>query len=90
MHTFINSKRGFTLVQLVVVIVGMALAATVAVKVTEQGEAEAKKISSIKLIQDVQRSIYGDLRLKDQTEFGFVGDMGRLPATLEIRGEPFA
>lgn len=61
----------------------MAVAALVALKISAQGTSEANIIESIEDILDLQRAIYGDSRLADQTNFGFVGDLGRLPTSLE-------
>ncbi len=83
MKKLLSSNRGFTLIQVVVAIVGLAIAASVALKVTSQGTAEGRTILSITRIHEVQRAIGGDERVKDNTDFGFVGDFGRLPATLD-------
>ncbi|MFC1730224.1 hypothetical protein ACFL6I_07785 [candidate division KSB1 bacterium] len=79
----LRNERGFTLIYLVAILVAVSVVAAVAVKVIDQSIAEARKIQSINEIQDIQRAIYGDERLRDQTEFGFVGDMGRLPTSLD-------
>ncbi len=79
----LKNNKGFTLFYLVIIVVGMSIAAGVAVKLIEQSVSEARKIETIKQIQEVQRALYGDSRLRDQTDFGFVGDMGRLPALLD-------
>ncbi|MCP4724077.1 MAG: hypothetical protein GY863_03525 [bacterium] len=78
-----NNNRGFTLFQVVIAIVAISIAATVAIKVIDQGVAESRTQESIRQVQEVQRAVFGDTRLKDQTNFGFVGDLGRLPASLD-------
>ena len=83
MKKLLCSNRGFTLIQVVVAIVGLAIAATVALKVTSQGTTEGRKIESITRIHDIQRAIGGDERIKNATDFGFVGDFGRLPTSLD-------
>ena len=83
MKKLIRSQNGFTFVQVLISVVVLAIAATVALKVSTQGTTEAKIIESIEEILDLQRAIYGDTRLADQTDFGFVGDLGRLPTSLE-------
>ena len=83
MKKLIRSQNGFTFVQVLISVVVLAIAATVALKVSTQGTTEAKIIESIEEILDLQRAIYGDTRLADQTDVGFVGDLGRLPTSLE-------
>ncbi len=83
MYKMMNNNRGFTLFQVLIAVVAISVAATVAVKVIDQGVAEGRKQDSIRQVQEIQRAIFGDTRLKNQTDFGFVGDMGRLPASLD-------
>ena len=78
-----NSNRGFTLIQVVILMVGLAIAVSVALKVTQQGTTKARILKSIDTIQNIQKALYGDLSIKDQTDYGFIGDIGRLPSTLD-------
>ena len=83
MYTFLKNQKGFTLVQILIAVVAVSIMATVAIKLMQQGSAESRRVDTLTTVQEFQRAIYGDVRLKGQTEFGFVGDMGRLPQSLE-------
>lgn len=83
MKKILRNQRGFTLLQVLIAVVVLGIAATVTLKVTSQGTAEANIVESVEEILDLQRAMYGDLRVADQTNFGFVGDLGRLPTSLE-------
>ncbi len=83
MNTMINSNRGFTLIHVVILMVGLAIAPGVALKVTQQGATEARILKSIDTIKNIQKALYGDLNIKDQTDYGFIGDIGRLPNSLD-------
>ncbi|MFC1564289.1 type II secretion system protein [candidate division KSB1 bacterium] len=83
MFNLMKNNRGFTLFQVLIAVVALGIAATVAVKVIDQGVAESRKLKSIEQVQEIQRAIFGDTRLRTQTNFGFVGDLGRLPTSLD-------
>ncbi|MFC1554495.1 hypothetical protein ACFL7D_07670 [candidate division KSB1 bacterium] len=83
MRKYLFSSDGFTFIQLIIVIVAIAIASTVAIKVTEQGAAKAKELETVNQIMDIYNALHGDVRLKNQTDFGFIGDLGRLPTSLD-------
>jgi len=83
MNSIMKNQHGFTLVQVLIVIVAVSIAATVAIKMLQQGSAEARRIETLTTVQEVQRAISGDVRLKNQSDFGFVGDMGRVPQSFQ-------
>ncbi len=83
MKNLISNNKGFTLIQLVVIIVTISIAASVGLKVLSQGNQEARKLETLRKIEEIRKAISGDPSVANQTDFGFVGDMGRLPTSLD-------
>ena len=86
-----GSSRGFTLIEVIVVIAVLSILASMAVplavKVIDQSRTEATR----KQMEEIHKLIVGDPALGTA---GFVGDMGRLPQNLgqlntRLPGQPF-
>jgi prepilin-type N-terminal cleavage/methylation domain-containing protein len=74
-----RSTRGFTLIEVIVVIAVVSILASMAVpyavRFIDQGRVEGTR----RQLEEIHRAIVGDPRASSA---GFVGDMGRLPASL--------
>jgi prepilin-type N-terminal cleavage/methylation domain-containing protein len=87
-HTYSNllTRAGFTLVELVIVIVVTAILLTVALRQTGQ-VVDTARVEQAKLEMDMlARAIAGDATLENngvRTDFGYVGDVGAVPPNLE-------
>ena len=81
-----QDNRGFTLIELVIVIVIVGLIATVAVRRLGSTLDTARHEQTSKEMQQLAFAIVGNPELFDggvRTDFGYVGDVGALPPNLE-------
>ncbi|MFC1556190.1 hypothetical protein ACFL67_03820 [candidate division KSB1 bacterium] len=60
-----------------------SIAAGVAVQYIQRSIYESRKIRTIRQIQNIHRAIFGDTRLRDNNDYGYVGDLGELPRVLD-------
>ncbi len=78
--------KGFTLIELVLVVVIMGILATVALKSLSTSVEQARLDATCEEMESLARAIVGDERLVSgglRTDFGYVGDVGSLPPTLD-------
>lgn len=84
-QVLLSGNKGFTLIELVIIILVIGVLATVAIrKMTETVESAAYEQTKAEMAQLAQ-AIVGNPQtytLGAQAEFGYVGDVGALPATL--------
>jgi len=82
----LSSKNGFTLVEVVIVIVIVGILATVAFRAGQSVFTTAKIEETKKELDDLTRAITGNPELNNtgvRTDFGYVGDIGSLPPNLD-------
>ncbi len=82
----IKKKRGFTLIELVLVIVIISVLAAVAVNMMNQPVDEERFNATIAEMNNLKTAIIGNPSLisnQARTNFGYVGDMGNLPSSLD-------
>ncbi len=82
----IKKKRGFTLIELVLVIVIISVLAAVAVNMMNQPVDEERFNATTAEINNIKTAIIGNPSLisnQTRTSFGYVGDMGNLPQNLD-------
>ena len=80
------SKRGFTLIELSISLGIISLLVTGTFFVTSFGMDSARQTETIENLTTLKRAIVGDPKIvskESRTDFGYVGDMGSLPASLE-------
>ncbi len=81
-HTVFSDKRGFSLLEIIVVIVIIGVLASMAVK-SVSNQAERRRFeATLAEMEALKFALIGDPdRVSDgiRTDFGFVGDMGALP-----------
>ncbi|MFC1726325.1 hypothetical protein ACFL4T_11915 [candidate division KSB1 bacterium] len=77
-----KNKKGFTLFQLVMVIIGLGMAAAVAVRFMFYSTEEARKQKTLNEMKRIVYAIHGNPEIVPQTNFGYVGDMVGLPGSL--------
>jgi|GEM_PF-1278575 len=75
-----ENSRGFTLFQLVGVLVAIAIVATLALQVVSSMDARARIQEALAEMQEIKYAIAGDPAI--DLECGYVGDVGALPGTL--------
>lgn len=78
----IKNNKGFTLFNLILIVVAISLMGTVAVQLLTRSTTEARIQQTIKKVQDLQSAIYGNPDLYATGQRSFVTDMGRLPVSL--------
>ncbi|MDX9856404.1 MAG: hypothetical protein RBT76_01280 [candidate division Zixibacteria bacterium] len=80
-------QRGFTVVELVIIIVTIGILATIATRQL-QPSIETARFEQTKLeMEQLAWAIAGNPEVRTsgaRTDFGYVGDIGALPATLEV------
>ncbi|RKY84106.1 hypothetical protein DRQ09_09100 [candidate division KSB1 bacterium] len=79
----IKNQEGFTLLHLIMIIVSFGILAAVSVRFMVYATSEGKKTSAIKEMKEILRGIYGEPELTNQTNFGYIGDMGQFPPSLD-------
>ncbi len=72
--------RGFTLIEIVIALAVIAILAVFLAPAAFQGIQSSKEEATRTQVQRVFQAIVGDV---SQGNFGYLGDMGRLPATLD-------
>lgn len=79
----LKNKRGFTLFQLVMILIGLGMAAAVAVRFMYFSTEESRKQKTVQKMKRIVEAIHGNSEIVPQTNFGFLGDMRRLPTSLD-------
>lgn len=87
-----NRPRGFTLLELVVVLAILAVVTGMAVASFTAVEDQTRFDATTRLVEDVEIAILGERSLRNANNQplinGFVADMGRLPVSLDLDGLP--
>ncbi|MFH0873011.1 MAG: prepilin-type N-terminal cleavage/methylation domain-containing protein [bacterium] len=81
-----RDEAGFTLIEIILVIVLLGLLAAVAANVVTNAAGQARFDETRKEMDRLKLAIIGNPELANEgtrTDFGFVGDIGRLPSTLD-------
>lgn len=79
-------KSGFTLIEMVVVMAIVAILAGILVPLTYKAVEQANDTATLQKLELLKKAMIGDTQLIQngiRTDFGFVGDIGALPQTLE-------
>ncbi len=82
----IRKKNGFTLIELVLVIVIISVLAAVAANMMQQPVDEERFNATIAEMNNIKTAVIGNPSLisnQVRTSFGYVGDMGNLPGSLD-------
>ncbi|MCP4727583.1 MAG: hypothetical protein GY863_21265 [bacterium] len=79
----IKDERGFTLQYFILIIVILSVIAGVAINRFEQSVYQSRINKTLDKIESIQYALYGDHDLRDQTSFGYIGDMEKLPKKLD-------
>jgi len=85
-HWGLRDEAGFTLIEIILVIVLLGLLAAVAANVVTNAASQARFDETRKEMDSLKLAIIGNPELVNEgirTDFGFVGDIGRLPSTLD-------
>ena len=77
-----RNKRGFTLFQLVMILIGLGMAAAVAVRFMSSSIIEERKKKTLEKMREIVYAIHGNPEKVPQTNFGFVGDVLSIPSSL--------
>jgi prepilin-type N-terminal cleavage/methylation domain-containing protein len=80
------NNRGYTLIEMVLVIVIIGILAGIAVQSLNTSDQNRRLEETIVEMEDIGRAIAGDERLitdGTRTDFGYVGDVGSLPSNLD-------
>ncbi len=83
---YLIENNGFTLVELVIVIIIMGILALAGVRAISKSGENAKYQSTLREMESLKIAIVGDERLIEggkRVSFGYVGDVGQLPPTLQ-------
>jgi len=81
----ISRKNGFTLIEMILVIVIMGIISTIAMKSLQSSTEQRRFETTTAEMDALARAIVGDERLVSggvRSDFGYVGDIGSLPANL--------
>lgn len=80
-----RGRQAFTLIEMVMVMVVMALLATVAVQMVEPRVDQARYEATVESLENVRESVFGEKSAVSagRTLTGFVADCGRLPRSVE-------
>ncbi|MBI4488624.1 MAG: prepilin-type N-terminal cleavage/methylation domain-containing protein [Deltaproteobacteria bacterium] len=87
-----NSRKGFTLVEVIVVLAVIAILAAIAVPLALRIFERTAEDATREELANLKEAMIGDpqkLQSSFRSDFGFLGDMGRLPANLDellVRG----
>jgi len=79
-------NKGFTLIELILVIVIMGVLSTIAMKALSSSVDQKRFEATVSEMEDIARAISGDERLVSsgfRKNFGYIGDIGSLPANLD-------
>ena len=85
-HRGLRDEAGFTLIEVILVIVLLGLLAAVAANVVTNAASQARFDETRKEMDSLKYAIIGNPELVNEgirADFGFVGDMGRLPNSLD-------
>jgi prepilin-type N-terminal cleavage/methylation domain-containing protein len=85
-HWKLRDDSGFTLIEVILVIVLMGLLAAVAVNVITNAASQARFDETKKEMEGLKMAFIGNPELINEgirSDFGFVGDIGRLPNSLD-------
>jgi len=85
MHTM-NDRRGFTLVEVIVILAVLAILAAVAIPMALRIFESAAEDATREEMANLKEAMIGDpnkLQSSFRSDFGFLGDIGCLPTTLE-------
>lgn len=80
------SSKGFTFSEILIVVAIMGIVTSVALKNMGKSDDRANYEESLTELQELSKAIVGDENARsngERTSFGFVGDIGNLPATLD-------
>jgi len=86
MRLQLRKNAGFTLIELILVIVIMGVLSTIAMKALSSSVEQRRFESTVGEMEDIARAIAGDDRLVSsgfRKNFGYMGDVGSLPASLD-------
>ena len=81
-----SSSKGFSFAEIVIVIAIMGIITSIAVKNMGATDNRANFEASLTKLQKLRIALVGDVNARmnnERTSFGFVGDRGGLPATLD-------
>jgi prepilin-type N-terminal cleavage/methylation domain-containing protein len=81
-----GQNKGFTLIEMVLVIVIIGIISTIAMKSLQSSTEQTRFDTTVGEMDRLARAIVGDERLVSggfRTDFGYVGDVGSLPANLD-------
>ncbi len=77
-----KSEKGFTLINLIIIVIVMSIIAAVSVELLTVSEEDRMRELTLKRINSIMEAIYGDTDIIPQTYFGYVADIGELPTSL--------